>query len=132
MDVKIFSTCAPTILDFQFLTSYSLSPLSTDAVIVVDKNPSYNGRSFSAPVSLSIDSFLPQSNISSHKIISRPLTSATSRSSPPPATRPPSLPSSSNTIPDLCLGAGGKAPGFVQQMLFSSCSGKEYKRFENL
>ena len=62
---------------------------------------------------------LPQSNISSHKIISRPLTSATSRSSLPPATRPPSLPSSSNTIPDLCLGAGGKAPGFVQQMLFS-------------
>jgi hypothetical protein len=62
---------------------------------------------------------LPQSNISSHKIIFRPLTSATPRSFVPPATRPPSLPSSSNTIPDLCLGAGGKAPGFVQQMLFS-------------
>jgi hypothetical protein len=23
-------------------------------------------------------------------------------------------------MPDLCLGAGGKAPGFVQQMLFSA------------
>ena len=65
---------------------------------------------------------------SSHKIIfsSRTLTSAPSRSSSsPPSTRLPqstSIPSSSssNTIPDLCLGAGGQAPGFVQQMLFSA------------
>lgn len=56
------------------------------------------------------------------KIISRTLTSATSRSSssPSPLPRPTSLPTSSNTVPDLCLGAGGKAPGFVQQMLFSA------------
>jgi len=25
-----------------------------------------------------------------------------------------------NTVPELVLGAGGKAPGFVQQMLFSA------------
>lgn len=57
------------------------------------------------------------------KIISRTLTSATSRSSSSPSAplpRPTSLPTSSNTVPDLCLGAGGKAPGFVQQMLFSA------------
>ena len=73
---------------------------------------------------------LRQCNLSSHKIIisSRTLTSATSRSSSsPPSARLPRPPaqsylpsSSSNTIPDLCLGAGGKAPGFVQQMLFSA------------
>jgi hypothetical protein len=74
---------------------------------------------------------LRQCNCSSpRKIIisSRTLTSAISRSSSPPSTRlprPPQSPplpssSSSNTIPDLCLGAGGKAPGFVQQMLFSA------------
>ena len=41
---------------------------------------------------------------------------------------PPSTSSSSpnanavkqTSLPDLCLGAGGKAPGFVQQMLFST------------
>lgn len=67
-----------------------------------------------------------QSNFSSQKILSRSLTSATSRLSSSPITTPPSrLPrpsnsSPTNTIPDLCLGAGGKAPGFVQQMLFSA------------
>ena len=46
----------------------------------------------------------------------------TSRSTPSspssPPTRFPRPPS--NSVPDLCLGAGGKAPGFVQQMLFSA------------
>jgi hypothetical protein len=48
---------------------------------------------------------------------------ATSRSTPssPPVPPPGRLPirPPSNSVPDLCLGAGGKAPGFVQQMLFS-------------
>ena len=50
--------------------------------------------------------------------------SATTRPTPPQSPRiapHPSSPSSNvGTVPDLCLGAGGKAPGFVQQMLFSA------------
>ena len=46
-------------------------------------------------------------------------TRSTSSSPPAPSTRLP-VPPSSSSVPDLCLGAGGKAPGFVQQMLFSA------------
>jgi hypothetical protein len=87
---------------------------------------------------------LRQCDFSSHKIIisSRTLTSATSRwSSSPPSTRLPQPPQStslppsslsSNTIPDLCLGAGGQAPGFVQRMLFSAPVPEETAKGRNI
>jgi hypothetical protein len=55
------------------------------------------------------------------KLPIRSLTSATPRS--PAETRlhqHAHIQSPSTPIPNLCLGAGGKAPGFVQQMLFSA------------
>jgi hypothetical protein len=67
-------------------------------------------------------SLLRQSGLPAQKVTSRTLTSATQRSSNPSTRlpRPTSIARSPNTVPDLCLGAGGKAPGFVQQMLFSA------------
>src|SRR5271170_4346919 len=55
----------------------------------------------------------------------RTLTSATPRSSSSPTTRLPrptgmGTAAGNATVPELVLGAGGKAPGFVQQMLFSA------------
>ena len=64
-----------------------------------------------------------QPKLLASKFLSRSLTSATHRSSAHTSTRlshHPNIQSSSNTVPNLCLGAGGKAPGFVQQMLFSA------------
>jgi len=76
-----------------------------------------------AAASLRLCRRLPR-NASPSKLFARTLVSATPRSTSPSA-RIPRSPAlhhshSSTTVPDLCLGAGGKAPGFVQQMLFSA------------